>query len=167
MIKMKLTKGKNPVLVWTGEVEKSALDQLANIANLSIIHGHVAVMPDVHMGISATVGSIIPTREAIIPAAVGVDIGCVMCAVRTSLTAEQLPESLRQIRNAIERDVPVGFDMHSNRQVRFKAASEVEPGLTSFAVRAMRNRFVPARMAPAIFQGRPDCSDRGRGMPQG
>ncbi len=129
MIKMKLTKGKNPVLVWTAEVEKSALDQLANIANLSIIHGHVAVMPDVHMGIGATVGSVIPTREAIIPAAVGVDIGCGMCAVRTSLTAEQLPESLRQIRNAIERDVPVGFDMHSNRRVRFKAASEVEPGL--------------------------------------
>ncbi len=129
MIKMKLTKGKNTVLVWTAEVETSALDQLANIANLSIIHGHIAVMPDVHMGIGATVGSVIPTREAIIPAAVGVDIGCGMCAVRTSLTAEQLPESLRHIRNAIERDVPVGFDMHSNRRVRFKAAGEVEPGL--------------------------------------
>ncbi len=129
MIKMKLTKGKSPVLVWTDEVESSALDQLSNMANLPIIHGHIAVMPDVHMGKGATVGSVIPTRAAIIPAAVGVDIGCGMCAVRTSLTATQLPDSLRQVRNAIERDVPVGFNMHSNRRARFKAASKVEPGL--------------------------------------
>jgi len=130
MIKMKLTKGKSPVLVWTDEVESSALDQLSRVANLDVIHGHIAVMPDVHMGIGATVGSVIPTRKAIIPAAVGVDIGCGMCAVRTSLSASQLPESLRQVRNQIERDVPVGFNMHSNRNVRFKAASHVEPGLS-------------------------------------
>jgi tRNA-splicing ligase RtcB len=129
MIKMKLTKGKSPVLVWTDEVESAALDQLSNVANLPIIHGHIAVMPDVHLGKGATVGSVIPTRAAIIPAAVGVDIGCGMCAVRTSLTAAQLPDSLRQVRNAIERDVPVGFNMHSNRRARFKAASKVEPGL--------------------------------------
>jgi len=129
MIKMKLTKGKSPVLVWTDEVESAALDQLSNVANLPIIHGHIAVMPDVHLGKGATVGSVIPTRAAIIPAAVGVDIGCGMCAVRTSLSAAQLPDSLRQVRNAIERDVPVGFNMHSNRRARFKAASKVEPGL--------------------------------------
>ena len=129
MIKMKLTKGKSPVLVWTDEVESSALEQLKRMADLAVVHGHIAVMPDVHMGKGATVGSVIPTRAAIIPAAVGVDIGCGMCAVRTSLTAAQLPESLRQVRNQIERDVPVGFDMHSNRRLRFKAASEVEPGL--------------------------------------
>ncbi len=98
MIKMKLTKGKSPVLVWTDEVESSALDQLSNMANLPVIHGHIAVMPDVHMGKGATVGSVIPTRAAIIPAAVGVDIGCGMCAVRTSLNASQLPDSLRQVR---------------------------------------------------------------------
>jgi tRNA-splicing ligase RtcB len=129
MIKMKMTKGKSPVLVWTDEVESSAHDQLSRMANLSIVHSHIAVMPDVHMGKGATVGSVIPTREAIIPAAVGVDIGCGMCAVRTSLNASQLPESLRQLRNQIERDVPVGFDMHSNRRVRASAAAEVEPGL--------------------------------------
>jgi tRNA-splicing ligase RtcB len=129
MIKMKLTKGKSPVLVWTDEVESSALDQLKCMADLSIVHGHIAVMPDVHMGKGATVGSVIPTRAAIIPAAVGVDIGCGMCAVRTSLNANQLPESLRQLRNQIERDVPVGFDMHSNRRLRASAASAVEPGL--------------------------------------
>ena len=129
MIKMNFSKGKAPVLVWTDEVESAALDQLKNVANLPVIHGHIAVMPDVHLGKGATVGSVIPTRSAIIPAAVGVDIGCGMCAVRTSLTAPQLPESLRQVRNRIELDVPVGFNMHSNRKVRFKAASAVEPGL--------------------------------------
>lgn len=129
MIKMKLTKGKAPVFVWTDEVEQAALDQLSNVANLPIIHGHIAVMPDVHLGKGATVGSVIPTRAAIIPAAVGVDIGCGMCAVRTTLSAAQLPESLRQVRNQIERDVPVGFNMHSNRKLRIKAASLVEPGL--------------------------------------
>jgi len=129
MIKMKLTKGKSPVLIWTDEVESAALDQLRNVANLPVIHGHIAVMPDVHLGKGATVGSVIPTRAAIIPAAVGVDIGCGMCAVRTSLSAAQLPESLRPLRNQIERDVPVGFNMHNNRRVRFKAAGEVEPGL--------------------------------------
>ncbi|MGB5330007.1 MAG: RtcB family protein [Gammaproteobacteria bacterium] len=129
MIKMKMTKGKSPVLVWTDDVESSAYDQLSRMADLPIVHSHIAVMPDVHMGKGATVGSVIPTRKAIIPAAVGVDIGCGMCAVRTSLTAAQLPESLRQVRNQIERDVPVGFNMHNNRRVRSEAASLVEPGL--------------------------------------
>ena len=129
MNKMTLKKGKSPVLIWTDEVESAALDQLNNVANLPIIHGHIAVMPDVHLGKGATVGSVIPTRAAIIPAAVGVDIGCGMCAVRTSLSAAHLPDSLRAVRNQIERDIPVGFNMHSNRRARFSAASEVEPGL--------------------------------------
>ena len=129
MNKMTLKKGKSPVLIWTDEVESAALDQLNSVANLPIIHGHIAVMPDVHLGKGATVGSVIPTRAAIIPAAVGVDIGCGMCAVRTSLSAAHLPDSLRAVRNQIERDIPVGFNMHSNRRARFSAASEVEPGL--------------------------------------
>jgi tRNA-splicing ligase RtcB len=129
MIKMKMTKGKSPVLVWTDELESSAHDQLSRMANLPIVHSHIAVMPDVHMGKGATVGSVIPTRQAIVPAAVGVDIGCGMCAVRTSLLASHLPESLRQVRHQIERDVPVGFDMHGSRRVRSEAAAIVEPGL--------------------------------------
>ena len=129
MIKMKISSGRVPVYLWTDEVESSALDQLRRMAQLPVVHGHIAVMPDVHMGKGATVGSVIPTREAIIPAAVGVDIGCGMCAVRTSLTADDLPESLRAVRDQIEREVPVGFDMHSNRKVRSNAASAVEPGL--------------------------------------
>ncbi len=126
---MRLTQGQAPVLVWTDEIEQPALDQLKRMANLPIVHGHIAAMPDAHLGKGATVGSVIPTRSAIIPAAVGVDIGCGMCAVRTSLDASDLPESLREVRNAIERSVPVGFDMHNNRNTRSDAARAVEPGL--------------------------------------
>src|SRR5690606_4175162 len=99
---------------WTSgvEVEWEAIQQLRNIAALPILAGHVAVMPDVHLGKGATVGSVIPTRAAIIPAAVGVDIGCGMCAVRTDLTAEQLPDSLAALRSSIEAKVPVGFNAH-------------------------------------------------------
>jgi Uncharacterized conserved protein len=101
---------------WTSgvEVEWEAIQQLRNIAALPILAGHVAVMPDVHLGKGATVGSVIPTRAAIIPAAVGVDIGCGMCAVRTDLTAEQLPDSLAALRSSIEAKVPVGFNAHPN-----------------------------------------------------
>lgn len=96
---------------WTEgvEVDQQALNQIRNIAGLPIVAGHVAIMPDVHLGKGATVGSIIPTRGAIIPAAVGVDIGCGMCAVRTDLSADDLPTSLAKMRSAIESLVPVGF----------------------------------------------------------
>jgi tRNA-splicing ligase RtcB len=99
---------------WTSgvEVEWEAIQQLRNIAALPILAGHVAVMPDVHLGKGATVGSVIPTRAAIIPAAVGVDIGCGMCAVRTSLVADSLPDSLSGLRASIESRVPVGFNAH-------------------------------------------------------
>jgi tRNA-splicing ligase RtcB len=101
-----------PVLAWTGEIEATALAQLRNVARLPFVGPHVAAMPDVHAGIGATVGSVIPTRAAIIPAAVGVDIGCGMNAVRLSLRADQLPDGLSRLRSAIEAAVPVGFDMH-------------------------------------------------------
>ncbi len=103
------------VKMWTGnmEVEQAALDQITNISQLPVLAGHIAIMPDVHMGKGATVGSVIPTRSAIIPAAVGVDIGCGMVAAMTNLKAEDLPESLYSLRNAIERDVPVGFNEHA------------------------------------------------------
>jgi len=99
-----------PIKAWIRGVplEDSARAQLVNAARMPFIHHHIAVMPDVHMGIGATVGSVIPTVGAIIPAAVGVDIGCGMCAVRTSLTASDLPESLRALRRAIEAAVPHG-----------------------------------------------------------
>jgi len=103
------------VRAWTRgvEVEPEAVAQVKNIASLPIVAGHVAIMPDVHLGKGATVGSVIPTRGAIIPAAVGVDIGCGMCAVRTVLKANDLPDSLAKVRSAIEAHVPVGFSMHA------------------------------------------------------
>ena len=107
--------GRVPVKVFTDELEPHARAQLANVSQLPIVFGHVAAMPDVHAGIGATVGSVIPTRRAIIPAAVGVDIGCGMNAVRLSLSAEQLPDSLARVRAAIERAVPVGFDEQIGR----------------------------------------------------
>ncbi|QSX74648.1 RtcB family protein [Lysobacter arenosi] len=89
-------------------VEDQARQQLRNIATLPFVGPWVAVMPDVHLGIGATVGSVVPTRGAIIPAAVGVDIGCGMAAVRTTLRADDLPDDLAQLRSSIERGVPVG-----------------------------------------------------------
>ena len=102
--------GGAPIKAWTRGVpiEESALKQLRNVASLPFIHSHVAVMPDVHWGMGATVGSVIPTVGAIIPAAVGVDIGCGMAAVRTSIRAEHLPDSLAEIRSDIEAAVPHG-----------------------------------------------------------
>jgi len=104
-----------PVKLWTDvhEVESQALDQLKNIASLPWVFKHVAAMPDVHFGIGATVGSVIAMKGAVAPAAVGVDIGCGMAAVKTSLTAQDLPESLRGLRSAIEEAVPVGHLGHT------------------------------------------------------
>jgi tRNA-splicing ligase RtcB len=115
--------GRVPVKVFTDDVDPRARAQLANVAQLPIVFGHIAAMPDVHVGIGATVGSVIPTRRAIIPAAVGVDIGCGMNAVRLSLKAVELPDSLALVRSAIERAVPVGFDEHGETGVRRDACT--------------------------------------------
>ncbi len=101
--------GECPIHVWTDYVEGSAWEQLHNIASLPFLHPHgIAVMPDVHYGIGATVGSVVATQGAIIPAAVGVDIGCGMNAVKTSLRSSDLPDSLSQLRHNIERGIPLG-----------------------------------------------------------
>jgi tRNA-splicing ligase RtcB len=99
---------------WTSgvEVQSEALQQISHLACLPILAGPVAVMPDVHAGKGATVGSVIATRGAIIPACVGVDIGCGMCALQTDLMATDLPDSLMVMRSAIESAVPVGFACH-------------------------------------------------------
>ena len=112
-VRQEIHEGLVPVKVYTGEMEPAARAQLVNISRLPIVHHHVAAMPDVHLGIGATVGSVIPTKRAIIPAAVGVDIGCGMMAARLSLTANELDEqSLKKTFGQISRDVPVGFDQH-------------------------------------------------------
>ncbi len=106
-----------PIRAWVKGVpfEAQAEQQLRNAAQLPFIFRWIAAMPDVHMGIGATVGSVIPTKGAIVPAAVGVDIGCGMAAVRTSLTASDLPENLHAIRTAIEAAVPHGRTDHGGR----------------------------------------------------
>ena len=101
--------GSRPIKIWTEDIEVEALTQLKNLARLPFIASNgVACMPDVHAGIGSTVGTVIATDKAVIPAAVGVDIGCGMNAVRLSLKATDLPESLKAIRDQIERDVPLG-----------------------------------------------------------
>ena len=102
--------GSVPIKHWTRGVplEDEARKQLANIAKLPFIHGWLAVMPDVHLGKGATVGSVVPTIGAIVPAAVGVDIGCGMMAARTTLVASDLPDNLAPLRSAIEAAVPHG-----------------------------------------------------------
>lgn len=104
------------VRFWTGdmEVEQAALNQIRNMSNLPVIAGHLAIMPDVHMGMGATVGSVIPTKSAVIPAAVGVDIGCGMCALKMDMHGHELPDNLKSVRDQIERDVPVGFEFHQH-----------------------------------------------------
>lgn len=100
--------GRVPVKIWTDDVEESAMNQLRNLSTLPFIHKHIAVMPDVHWGMGSTVGSVIPTIRAIVPAAVGVDIGCGMVAHKLSLRPNQLPDSLGAVRSAIEAAIPHG-----------------------------------------------------------
>lgn len=102
-----------PIRMWTdpAAVEDVAMQQLRNVATLPWIKG-LAVMPDVHYGKGATVGSVIAMRGAVCPAAVGVDIGCGMSAVKTSLTANDLPGDLSRLRSKIEQAIPVGRGMH-------------------------------------------------------
>jgi tRNA-splicing ligase RtcB (3'-phosphate/5'-hydroxy nucleic acid ligase) len=103
--------GGRPVKMWTRgvPVEEEAKRQLANAAKLPFIYRHIAAMPDVHVGKGSTIGSVIPTMGAVIPAAVGVDIGCGMMAARTTLTANDLPDNLGPLRGAIEKAVPHGM----------------------------------------------------------
>jgi tRNA-splicing ligase RtcB len=143
-VALELSGGRVPVKVWTPDLEPEARRQLENVSRLPIVHGHIAAMPDVHAGIGATVGSVIPTKGAIVPAAVGVDIGCGVNAVRLTLGASALPESLSRIRGAIESAVPVGFDMHpaskGRGHAREKAAKALEQRLKGIAERTPQIR---------------------------
>ncbi len=124
-----INKARVPIKIYTNDINSKAIDQLVNIANLPIVHHHVAAMPDVHVGIGATVGSVIPTLNAVIPAAVGVDIGCGMNAVRTSLKATDLPDNLYSIRRNIERLIPVGFNWHSRAVVKSSTVKALDKPL--------------------------------------
>lgn len=99
-----------PVKIWTKDVEPEAIAQLTNFARLPFVFRHVAAMPDVHFGLGATIGSVVATKGAICPAAVGVDIGCGMMAVKTTLHPDQVIDRLPELRHSIERSIPVGHN---------------------------------------------------------
>jgi tRNA-splicing ligase RtcB len=124
-----ISKGKVPVKIYTDDIEHEAMQQLYNLSQMSFVHSHIAAMPDVHFGRGATVGSVIPCKGAIIPAAVGVDIGCGMNAMRLSIKADQLPDSLSRVRSAIEKAIPVGFDRHKTDRARASTIRGLSPGL--------------------------------------
>jgi tRNA-splicing ligase RtcB len=131
-IKEVLTSQRVPVKIWTDDADEKSKQQLTNIASLPFIHHHVAAMPDVHLGIGATIGSVIATHKAIIPAAVGVDIGCGMVACRLSITGSDLDEkSLRKVYDQISRDVPVGREQHKDDGVLVDAARPFETRLNA------------------------------------
>lgn len=125
-----ISKARVPIKVWAPlhEVGSSAIDQLTNTANLPCVFRHVAAMPDVHLGKGATVGSVVATKNAVIPACVGVDIGCGMMAVKTAFRASDLPDSLKALRDGIQQSIPVGPNQH---QSPVKAAEEWS-GLSGF-----------------------------------
>lgn len=115
---------RDGLLSWATELDEETIEQAARTARLPIVEGHVALMPDAHLGQGATIGSVIPTRDAVIPAAVGVDIGCGMVAVDTTLDAEDLPDDLRPLLREIQRRVPAGVgqghdhERHGQRWIR-------------------------------------------------
>jgi tRNA-splicing ligase RtcB len=135
-------KGKVPIKLWTRieEVESAALTQLKNIAALPWCFSHVAVMPDVHLGKGATVGSVVAMKDAIAPAAVGVDIGCGMAAQLTSLTSHDLPENLAELRAAIEEEIPVGFAAHPDAGLSYELSLFDEFGALTDAVQSLEGK---------------------------
>lgn len=129
-VAQEIQRGGARVKIWTEDVDAQSVAQLLNVASLPFIFHHVAAMPDVHYGLGATIGSVIATHRAIIPAAVGVDIGCGMVACRLSLTADDLSEkSLKKIFDQISRDVPVGRGQHADERVLVDMVKPFEPGL--------------------------------------
>jgi tRNA-splicing ligase RtcB len=142
-----------PIQTWApiAEIEPDARKQLERIAALPWVVHHVAVMPDVHLGKGATVGSVVAMRNAIAPAAVGVDIGCGMAAVETSLRANDLPDDLRAVRTEIERAIPVGMSSHE-RPVWEAAAAHVAQ-----AARALMKRYRDLDRAVSGLADRAAC----------
>jgi tRNA-splicing ligase RtcB (3'-phosphate/5'-hydroxy nucleic acid ligase) len=111
---MQIINEKKPIKIWTNDIEAEALAQVKNIAQLPFIHKHIAVMPDVHAGKGSTIGTVIATKGAILPAAVGVDLGCGMLAIKLGFNIDVIADKLSILRHEIERSVPVGFAVHNN-----------------------------------------------------
>jgi len=136
----------NPKLVsWASDIEAETILQAEKTARLPIVEGHVALMPDAHVGIGATVGSVIPTRNAVIPSAVGVDIGCGMIATELDVTESQLPDNLEPLLSRIERAVPAGVgrahDVIGNRADRWLANHRPATDLSREQARKAATQF--------------------------
>ncbi|HVK27110.1 MAG TPA: RtcB family protein [Nocardioides sp.] len=131
------------LLNWASILEQGTRDQAVTTARMPFIHPHLALMPDAHLGLGATVGSVIPTLGAIIPAAVGVDIGCGMIAVRTRFTTDELPADRRPLREAIERAVPLSAGAANSRISR----QHTERRLDELTTAAEQAGFEPGRYA--------------------
>lgn len=138
----------HPVKVWTTDIDVQTGEQLKRTASLPFIYHHVAGMPDVHLGKGATIGSVISTVKAIIPAAVGVDIGCGINAARLSLTASDLPDNLKELRYAIESVIPVGPG-HEHQTAKIRGDSELAKGLDKIVQEnpELRKMIKPGRWA--------------------
>lgn len=113
-IKQILIEGRVPVKIWSGDIESEAAAQVVKVSMLPFVFKHIAVMPDVHAGKGSTIGTVIASKNAVCPAAVGVDIGCGMMAVKTNLPPDIVQERIASIRHSIERSIPVGFESHSS-----------------------------------------------------
>src|SRR5690606_9052360 len=143
MFPVELSGTRARTLMWAHEsdIEPAAVQQLRNIARLERVHG-VRVMPDVHLGKGATVGSVIAMKDAVAPAAVGVDIGCGMESVKTDLTAADLPDNLHSLRSRIEAAIPVGFHAHDNSVDVRRIGAEVSGlGASTATLRSGWDRF--------------------------
>lgn len=144
---------------WVAEstpIESQAYDQIRNIGSLPILSGPVAVMPDVHLGKGATVGSVIPTRGAIIPAAVGVDLGCGLVAAKLNITQEKLPDNLHEMRSAIEGKVPVGFNWHKSERTLDNVLRVGTRQMFSPYIRAAREKFSELSMVKSLSRNSRD-----------
>ena len=153
-IELLATKGGKPVKMWTQgvPVEPEAKEQLEKLAQLPFVFHHVAVMPDVHVGKGSTIGSVIPTLGAVIPAAVGVDIGCGMMAAKTTLAARDLPDNLGPLRSAIERSVPHGMSPKTRGfKGRDQGSWDSPPQAVDTAWMALKDEFdVICRKTPKL-----------------
>jgi tRNA-splicing ligase RtcB len=141
---MPVTKVNDRLYSWASVIEDVTLRQAEVTSRLPILAGHVALMPDAHLGMGATIGSVIPTREAIIPSAVGVDIGCGMIAARLDLTASQLPDDLDGVLSAIERAVPAGlghWHAEASDEARAWYRKHPNPELTDKQVKRALEQF--------------------------
>jgi tRNA-splicing ligase RtcB len=114
-----ITTEKLPIKMWLEEIEDGAMEQVKHLANLPFAFSHIAIMPDSHQGYGMPIGGVMATKDVIIPNAVGVDIGCGMCAVKTSLT-EIDTETLKKIMGEIRKQIPVGFTKHQEDSKEYK-----------------------------------------------